>query len=100
MYLKGSATIILTGGSTAGVAVAGDDSRKAQTAEVEAEPLVVVFSEQLGVHLAHTVDGARPLHRHVGSRVARRVWPERADRARHEDLQTVLFGQLHHVVHP
>lgn len=60
--------------------------------------MVVVLAQQLGVHLAHAVDGPRPLHRHVGRRVTRRVRPEGADGGRHEQAQLVLLGQLDHVV--
>ena len=66
----------LTRGSPARHGVGRDDARVAQRAEVQAEAVVVVLAHQLGVHLGHAVDGARPLDRQVRGGVAGGVRPE------------------------
>ena len=44
-------------GSSARVRVVGDDAGEAEAAEVEAEPFVVIFSQEFCVDFGHSVDG-------------------------------------------
>lgn len=89
---------ILTSSATAGW-ITTDYSGKSKTSEVEAESMVIVFSQKLRVHLADTVDGAGSLDRDVWRRIPRRVRTERADRRRNENSQLVLFRQFDDIVH-
>lgn len=51
----------LTGGAAAWW-VAGNDARKAQTSKVQSKFVVIIFANQLGMHLGNAVNGARPLN--------------------------------------
>ncbi len=56
-------------------------------------PSVVVLSHEFCVHLGDPVDGFGPLHSHVGSRIARGLGTEGADRRGNEDLRKRIIDQ-------
>ena len=76
-------------GATPGVGVVADDAGEAETSEVQVESLVVVFSQQLSVHLGHSVDGLGSLNTQVRSGVARRLGTKCSDSAGDKQLQFV-----------
>jgi len=95
---KGTRIILSTGGTAAGWVIT-DDTGESETPEVKAEPMMVVFSQELGVDLADAVDRTRPLHRDVRGGISGRVRTKCADRRRDEDPQLVLLRYLDDVVH-
>lgn len=42
--------------------IAGNDARKAQASEIQAELVIIIFANELGVHLGYAVNSARPLY--------------------------------------
>ncbi|CAN8001949.1 unnamed protein product, partial [Ixodes hexagonus] len=105
---------IRTCGSASGFRVIGDNTREAETAEVEAKLVVVLFviskpqafrqtnphylPQKLGVDFGDSVNGPWTLDTQVRRRVARRVRPEGADGAGNEEAQPILLAQFHDVV--
>lgn len=42
--------------------IAGNDAREAQTSEIQAELMIIIFANELGMHLGNAVNSARPLY--------------------------------------
>ena len=93
MSLRGQSVVEdldrVVSGATPGVGVVADDAGEAETSEVQVESLVVVFSQQLSVHLGHSVDGLGSLNTQVRSGVARRLGTKCSDSAGDKQLQLV-----------
>ena len=56
---------------------------------------MVVLAQQLGVHLAHPVDGLGPLDAEVWGWVPRGLGAERSNRARNEQLEFIWRGDIY-----
>lgn len=56
------------------------------------------LAHQLSVHFGHAVDGPGPLDAEVRGWVARRRWAERSDGTGDKEAQTVLQGQVQHIM--
>lgn len=78
--------------------VSRDDARVPQTTEIQAIPVVVVLSHELGVHLGDTVDRARPLHTQIRSGVTWGGGAEGSDGAGDEQTQSVFSGNIQNIV--
>ena len=76
-------------GASARVRVVGDDAREAETSEVKVESLVIVFSQELSMHLAHSIDSLGSLDTKVRSGISRRLGTKGSDGAGYKQLQLI-----------
>ena len=75
----------------------GDETREAYRTGVNTILRVEPVAEQLGGHLAHTIDGLRTLYRVLRGVNLRRVGAERTDATRRKHLTLVVLGHLEDV---
>ena len=75
----------------------GDETREAYRTGVNTILRVEPVAEQLGSHLAHTIDGLRTLYRVLRGVNLRRVGAERTDATRRKHLTLVVLGHLEDV---
>lgn len=81
---------ILTGGTAAG-RIAADYTGESETPEIEAETMMIILSQELGVDLADTVDRTGSLHRDIRGGIPWRIGTECTDCRRYEDSQLILL---------
>lgn len=78
--------------------IAGNDSRKSKTAEVQSISMEVILPQEFSVYFRNPVYCFRTLNCYIRCRIAGRLWSERSDSAWYEQLQPVLLWQFDDVV--